>query len=229
MKDIRKHLKIPEATFLCVNVGNFKLQKNPLDSIRVASMVVPEMPNAHFVLVGDGPLRPECEALAKEFGIQNNIHFMGNQTSENVRRIEEDANCFFMVSLYEGLARALLEAMVAALPCVVYGVDGALDVIAPGLTGLLVDPQLRVRTLWYELFWSRKRKNIDEQERIHKRTCDMASKIIWVLRNQGRSAIMGHNARERITATREFDIDYMVEQQEELYELLAKQSGGGKL
>ena len=82
--------------------------------------------------------RPMLEALAKELGIENKVHFMGRQS--DVRMKIERARIFVLASGYEGMPNALLEAMATGLavistdcPC-----GGPRSVIRNGENGLLI-------------------------------------------------------------------------------------------
>lgn len=90
------------------------------------------------VVVGGGPLRAELEEQSRVLGISPNIEFVGQLDSahETLRR----AKVFVLLSASEGLSIAMLEAMAAGLPVVVYDVGDLKDAVTPGETGELVSP-----------------------------------------------------------------------------------------
>ncbi len=70
---IRRELNIPLEAIVIGNVSRFSPQKNPLDWVRVASLVSREYPGAFFLMVGDGPLRHQVEVLAEQEGLSGRI------------------------------------------------------------------------------------------------------------------------------------------------------------
>lgn len=100
---------------------------------------------------------------------------------------------FVMTSLWEGLPRSLVEAMAAGLPSVCNAVDGVKDILMDGENGYLIPP---------------------------KRPEQTAQKILYLLDNPEAAIQMGRRARESVD--KEFDIDHMVWQQENLYEQLLR-------
>lgn len=92
-----------------------------------------------FTLVGDGRLRPEVEALARELGVWEYCTFTGQRsTPAEVRRDLAEADLFLIPSYTEGLPRALVEAMAQGLPAIgsrVGGIPELLDdevLVQPG-------------------------------------------------------------------------------------------------
>jgi glycosyltransferase involved in cell wall biosynthesis len=70
------------------NVGRFSPQKNPLDWVRVAGRVARSLPDCHFLLVGDGPLRPEVESAVQAAGLSDRTVLTGLRSSVCVRAPE---------------------------------------------------------------------------------------------------------------------------------------------
>jgi glycosyltransferase involved in cell wall biosynthesis len=90
-------------------------------------------------LVGDGTLREELENLTITLGIQQSVQFLG--TRQDVAALMQKAWGFVLPSRWEGMSKALLEAMACGLPCVATRVSGSEDVIEQGTNGLLVEPE----------------------------------------------------------------------------------------
>lgn len=120
-------------------IGRLDEQKNPLDLIRTAAIVVKNYSKVQFLIVGDGSLRPECERLITELGLQDKFFLLGYRN--DVPRILSILTLTAMSSLWEGLPIAFLEALSAGKPIVANDVDGVSDVVTDGETGFLVPPQ----------------------------------------------------------------------------------------
>ena len=99
------------------HVGRFTRQKNHQFLIEVFASLLQKIPTAHLVLVGDGLLRPEIEALIKAKGIHSNVHLLG--VREDVPEIMGALDLFLFPSFYEGLGIVLVEAQAAGVPCLV--------------------------------------------------------------------------------------------------------------
>jgi glycosyltransferase involved in cell wall biosynthesis len=97
--------------------------------------VVAARPDAHLVVVGDGPLRAEVEAAAAG---QPRIHLLGYR--DDVPDLLAAVDVVAFSSRWEGLGRALTEAVVAARPVVATAVNGVPDLVVEGVTGHLVPP-----------------------------------------------------------------------------------------
>lgn len=132
----RAELGIPEDRPLVGTVGRLDGQKAPLDFVRMAAAVQARHPEAAFVVVGDGPLADRARALATELAVE--VSFLGWRA--NAHRLVAGLDVFVISSLYEGLGRALTEALAAARPVVATAVNGVPDLVEPGVCGLLAEP-----------------------------------------------------------------------------------------
>jgi glycosyltransferase involved in cell wall biosynthesis len=120
--------------------------KGPDVFLRAARLIAEEIPEARFVVVGDGSMRGRLEADAAALGLRSRIQFMGER--DDVADILPTFSVFCLPSRLEGMSMALLEAMAAGRPIVATRVGGTLDLIRDGETGLLVpteDPETMAR------------------------------------------------------------------------------------
>ncbi len=131
----RRRLGVADGAPIVVQVGNFKPQKGPLDFVRVASLVAARVPEARFVMVGDGPLRPAAEALAGRLGVAPHMVFAG--WWDDVPGLLAAARVAVLTSLHEGLPCAVVEALAAGVPVVATAVDGTAEVVRDGVNGFL--------------------------------------------------------------------------------------------
>ena len=115
---VRAELGITPDEFVIGHVGRFVEVKNHRLVVEIAAHLIRIEPRARFLLVGDGPLRREIEALVEASGLAQHFIFAGNR--RDVPRLMKGAmDCFLFPSKYEGLGRVVWEAQAAALPCLV--------------------------------------------------------------------------------------------------------------
>ena len=118
----------PEArVLLCV------CRLEPQKGVDVAIRALEQIPDAHLVVLGEGPQRAELEQLAGE-----RVHLLGRvpDVAAWLRRAE----LLIHPVRWEGFGLALLEAMLASLPVVATRVSSIPEIVAEGETGLLVQP-----------------------------------------------------------------------------------------
>ena len=98
-------------------------------------------------LIGDGPLLGETEALARELGLADRVHLLG-QRSDVDRRLAA-AQISLLITNWEGFPLSILEAMRAGLPVVASDVGGVAESVRDGESGFLVArgdvEELRIR------------------------------------------------------------------------------------
>lgn len=119
-------------------VAGFKPPKALDHLLRVAGMVSARVPNLKFLVVGDGELRPQLEALIRDLHLESVVTLMGWR--KDIPELLRVFEVFILTSLWEGLPRVLVEARLAGLPVVAYDIDGVSEVIQNGESGFLVAP-----------------------------------------------------------------------------------------
>lgn len=95
-------------------------------------------PEARLLLLGEGPLREELEALSRNLGVADSARFGG--AVSNVPEYLRAADLFVLPSLQEGMPNSLLEAMGCGLPCVATRIGGVVNVAEEGQNVRLVPP-----------------------------------------------------------------------------------------
>ncbi len=88
-----------------------------------------------LVLVGDGPLRAQLEALASTLAVEEHVHFTG--PLDDVPAALRALDVFVLPSLNEGISNTVLEAMATGLPVLATSVGGNTELIDDGVTGRL--------------------------------------------------------------------------------------------
>jgi glycosyltransferase involved in cell wall biosynthesis len=134
-----KEWGIPGSRVIVGMISNFKPQKSPVDFIEVAARVLKENQHVHFVMAGDGELRPEVEARVRQYGIGGNVSLLGWQ--HNMPETYRNLDVVVLTSLWEGLPCVFSEAMASELPVVATNVDGAREAIIDGENGFLHEPR----------------------------------------------------------------------------------------
>jgi len=121
-------------------VACFKPQKSPVDFVDVAAEVLKSAPQAHFIMAGDGELRPHVEARIQELGIGKHITLLGWMSESEMPELYRNLDVVVLTSLWEGLPCVFSEAMANALPIVATNVDGAREAITHEESGFLHEP-----------------------------------------------------------------------------------------
>ena len=101
--------------------------KNHRGFLRIAAQIRKDMPNVHFVLVGDGPMRPELERYAVNLGIGDSVAFLGER--RDIPAVLASMDVAVLTSDSESLSNVILEAMAARLPVVAYNVGGNAELV----------------------------------------------------------------------------------------------------
>ena len=104
--------------------------------LRAAARVRAAVPDAAFIIAGEGDLMPGLRQLANELGIASDVHFIGR--CEDVATLLFASNLGVLSSKAEGFANAILEYMAAGLPVVATDAGGVREAIAEGESGFIV-------------------------------------------------------------------------------------------
>lgn len=135
--------------------------------LRAAQQVQREVPEAAFVLAGEGSLTESMRALANELGVGESTFFIGR--CEHVPDLLRLSSVCILSSKAEGFSNAILEYMAAGRAVVATDVGGAREAIAEGVTGYLV-------------------ASGDDEA--------MANRIVFLLQNPAVTDAMGAKARQ---------------------------------
>ncbi len=131
-----KELNLPVTTPLVTMVACFKPQKAPLDFVEMAGEVIKKVSNVHFLMIGDGELRPAIESRIKTLQLTPYITLLGWR--RDVPQWLASSNVFVLSSLWEGLPRVLIEARLSGLPIVTTEIEGADEMVEEGKNGFIV-------------------------------------------------------------------------------------------
>jgi sugar transferase (PEP-CTERM/EpsH1 system associated) len=130
----------PQRHWLIGTVGRLQTVKNQPLLAKAFVRLVQENPGlaeqARLVMVGEGPLRAEVEAILGSAGLLHLAWLPGART--DVPAILRSFSCFVLPSETEGTSCTLQEAMACGLPVVCTAVGGTVDMVDHGVTGQLV-------------------------------------------------------------------------------------------
>ncbi|MEF1174926.1 MULTISPECIES: glycosyltransferase [Vibrio] len=133
--DVRKQLNIPEDDFVFATVGSL-IHRKGVDRIMTALRhLTLEHPNAHLVVIGDGPLRSNLESQAELLRLAHCIHFVGEKS--NVVGWLKDCDAFISGARNEAFGLVIAEASLANIPVIAPYEGGIPEFVRHGETGLL--------------------------------------------------------------------------------------------
>jgi len=178
---------IPDDKVIVGMVACFKPQKSPEDFVEVAARVLKKTHRAHFVMAGDGELRPSVEERIRKYGIGGHITLLGWQNENDMPEVYRNLDIVVLTSLWEGLPCVFSEAMAAELPIIATNVDGAREAIIDADNGYLHEPH-----------------DVD----------GMAESVLRLVEDQDLCRKMGHRGKSRVM---EFDIGTSVATLEAAY------------
>lgn len=191
LEETKQELNIHPEWKVILMVGRLDPQKAVHFLIKAFTEVVKQQPQTLLLLVGEGELQSQLENQAQELGIADKVRFLG--VREDVPDIIKIADIFALSSLWEGLGRAMTEAMLLGKPVVVPNIYGIPEIVKHQDTGLLFAAG---------------------------NTEELAQHLLYLLENQEECQRLGDNAKK---LTRKlFDANNMVWEIDQLYEDLLR-------
>jgi glycosyltransferase involved in cell wall biosynthesis len=134
---IRDLLSLPPGALVAANVAALVPHKDHATLLSAAKQLEHRHPHLHWVVAGEGELRPSLEARISQLGLRDRVHLMGHLSSPE--RLIADADVFVMSSRQEGLGTSVLEAMALGIPVASTGAGGLPEMLGQG-AGLVVPP-----------------------------------------------------------------------------------------
>jgi glycosyltransferase involved in cell wall biosynthesis len=160
---------LPHHAPLIGNVAALVPHKGQYHLIEAAHLVVQTVPDARFIILGEGELREHLERQVRERRLEKHVLLPGFRT--DVLGCIKGFDVFVMSSVTEGLGTSLLDAMACARPIVATRTGGIPEVVEDGVNGLLVEPR-------------------DDRA--------MADAIVRLLKDDGLRQRMGHEGLARV-------------------------------
>lgn len=137
-RTFRAYYEIPQDARLVGIVGRLVPIKNHELFLQAAQQVADHLPDAMFIVVGDGERREALSALTRQLGIADRVRFTGWLT--DVRPVYKALDTLVLSSDNEGLPVSLIEAMAAGVLVVSTAVGGVSDLLENGRLGAIVPP-----------------------------------------------------------------------------------------
>ncbi len=130
---------LSSKTPMVVTVGRLDWYKGHKYLLEAAEKIVQILPDARFLIVGDGGYRKRLENQVKQLNLDENVIFTGNR--KDIPEILAGIDLFVLSSVSEGFGRAVAEAMACAKTVVATKAGGLSEVVEDGITGRLVSPK----------------------------------------------------------------------------------------
>jgi len=137
--NLHEELFLPHQAPIVGNVAALVPHKGQRHLVEAAALVVRKVPDARFVIAGEGELRPSLERQIKEHRLEKHVLLAGFRP--DALSLHQAFDIFVMCSITEGLGTSLLDAMAAAKPIVATATGGIPEVVDDGVTGFLVQPR----------------------------------------------------------------------------------------
>ncbi len=135
---------VPPSGKIVAMVARLAPQKDHRTFLEATARIAPAVPDAHFVLIGDGAMRTDIERRIQELRLGGRVHLLGERG--DVKRLLAHIAVCVLATHYEGCSNVIMEAMAAGRPVVATDVGGNAELVVHGQTGLLV-PDRDVRAL----------------------------------------------------------------------------------
>ncbi len=189
---LRKRYGISDRDMVLLYVGRLAKEKNIYFLLRSFLFIHRRKPRTHFFLVGSGMEEESIRAYARRKHVAQFVHIVTDRTPKNIEDAYAAADLFVYASQTETFGRVLAEAMAAAIPIVALNGLSINDLIADGVTGIKV---------------------------YRKSTRVFASRVLEVLDDPVKAALMGDQAREY--ARKHFDNRASWSKLKEVYDVVS--------
>ena len=147
-KSVRTELDMADDAFLIGIVAALRSEKNHGMLVRAAAMLRKKCPDAHWLIVGDGPERESIESLIEDLQVADRVHLLG--TRHDTPRILAALDVFTLCSLNEASPVSILEALACGVPVVATDVGSISESVQTGINGHLIpsrDPEAMVNAI----------------------------------------------------------------------------------
>ena len=166
---LREELGLASGTPVAGILAALRPEKHHELFLRTAALVHREIPEARFLIIGDGPRRADLETLARELSLSEAVRFLG--TRSDVPELLSLVDVMLLTSHMEANPVSIMEAMATEKPVVATRVGSVGETVLEGRTGYLVAPGAAE---------------------------EMAGRVVALLRDHALAATMGRAGREHV-------------------------------
>ncbi|KAA5548721.1 glycosyltransferase family 4 protein [Adhaeribacter rhizoryzae] len=132
---LHEELDLPLSKFLIGNVSAIAPHKDYFTFVDTAAQLINQDLEAKFLIIGDGPSRPEVEAYVAQKNMQKHILFLGFR--QDIPEILPELDVFLITSETEGLGTTILDAFACRVPVVATAGGGIPEIVKNNQTGML--------------------------------------------------------------------------------------------
>jgi L-malate glycosyltransferase len=134
-REVVRRLGLEDEAPVVLFAGALTEEKDPLALVDVAGRVCKELPETTFVVAGEGPLDAAMHAAVAGAGLGDRVRLVGSRTDlPDLMRV---SSALVLTSRTEGIPGVAIEAGLAGLPVIAYGVGGVAEVVIHDHTGLV--------------------------------------------------------------------------------------------
>lgn len=135
---LREQIGLPADAPTAAIVAALRPEKNHELFLDAAARILKNVPQARFLIIGDGPRHPLLEQRAEQLGIDDSIHFLG--TRSDVPELLSLVNVLMLSSHMEANPVSILEGLACGKPVVSTRVGSIPETVEHGVNGYLTDP-----------------------------------------------------------------------------------------
>lgn len=133
---ILREFEIPPNSQIVGFAGRLAPQKRGIDLIWSMQLLQQLINGVYLIIVGDGPDREDMIRLAQHMNCDHLVRFLGHR--QDVARLMQVFDVFWLTSEFEGQSNSLMEAMSAGVPVVASDIPANRELVIDGETGFLV-------------------------------------------------------------------------------------------
>jgi glycosyltransferase involved in cell wall biosynthesis len=136
--EARRKLGVPPDAPVVSIVGRLNPEKGHQLFLQMAHRIAASLPEARFLIVGQGPLRSQLEGQTDLLGLRDRVQFLGHRSDMHV--VYGATTVLALPSFTEGLPNVVLEAFAHGRPAVATRVGGVPEVVTHGVDGIIIEP-----------------------------------------------------------------------------------------
>lgn len=141
LTDIEKKLGIENKKRILF-VGRLTPQKNVQTMLKAISHIAKFRDDFVFLIAGDGFLKKKLQAMTRDLHLQERVRFLGRIPHTYLTHLYNLSDIFLFPTIFEGLGRAVLEAIASGLPIITSNYGPVTELVTHEKNGLLVSPDV---------------------------------------------------------------------------------------